>query len=76
MQDCVCSLFIDDGPNSMLLQEYVEIIGEDPLDYVTMGDYVDSSKYAIVKCKTCGKRYKFNKNSGYRKSFFKWACTK
>lgn len=76
MQDCVCSLFIDDGPNSKLLQDYVEIIGEDPLDYVTMGDYADSSKYAIVKCKTCGKRYKVNKNSGYRKSFFKWVCTK
>ena len=29
----------------------------------------------IVKCKTCGKVYRVNKNSGYRTSFFKWAVS-
>ena len=72
MKDCVCSLFFDDRPNSTLLQDYVEIVCDDPLDYETVGDYADPSKYAIVKCKICGKTYKVNKNSGYRTSFFKW----
>ena len=72
MQNCVCSLFIDDRPNSSLLRDYVEIIGDDPIDYKTIGDYADSSKYAMVKCKACGKTYNVNRNSGYRTSFFKW----
>lgn len=76
MQECVCSLFFDDRPNSPLLQEYVEIIGDDPIDYESMGDYADSSKYATVKCKICGKVYRVNKNSGYRTSFIKWAVSK
>ena len=75
MQECVCSLLFDDRPNSPLLRDYVEIIGDDPIDYDSMGDYADSSKYAIVKCKTCGKVYRVNKNSGYRTSFFKWAVS-
>lgn len=75
MQECVCSLFFDDRPNSPLLQEYVEIIGEDPIDYESMGDYADSSKYATVKCKICGKVYRVNKNSGYRTSFIKWTVS-
>ena len=73
LQGCVCSLFIDDKPNSPLLDEYVEIIGEDPIDYEIMDDYADSSKYATVKCKSCGKLYKVNRNPGYRTSFFKWS---
>ena len=36
-------------------------------------DYADSSKYATVKCKSCGKLYKVNRNPGYRTSFFKWS---
>ena len=75
MQECVCSLLFDDRPNSPLLRDYVEIIGDDPIDYDSMGDYADPSKYAIVKCKTCGKVYRVNKNSGYRTSFFKWAVS-
>lgn len=75
MQECVCSLFFDDRPNSPLLQEYVEIIGDDPIDYESMGDYADSSKYATVKCKICGKVYRVNKNSGYRTSFIKWTVS-
>ena len=73
LQGCVCSLFIDDKPNSPLLDEYVEIIGEDPIDYEIIDDYADSSKYATVKCKSCGKLYKVNRNPGYRTSFFKWS---
>ncbi len=73
VQDCVCSLFIDDRPNSPLLEDYVEMIGEDPIDYEILDDYVDPSKYAIVKCKSCGKTYKVNRNPGYRTSFFKWS---
>ena len=53
--------------------EYVEIIGEDPIDYEIIDDYADSSKYATVKCKSCGKLYKVNRNPGYRTSFFKWS---
>ena len=75
MQECVCSLFFDDRPNSPLLQEYVEIIGDNPIDYESMGDYADSSKYATVKCKICGKVYRVNKNSGYRTSFIKWTVS-
>ena len=41
LQGCVCSLFIDDKPNSPLLDEYVEIIGEDPIDYEIIDDYAD-----------------------------------
>ncbi len=46
---------------------------EDPIDYEIIDDYADSSKYATVKCKSCGKLYKVNRNPGYRTSFFKWS---
>ncbi len=70
--DCVCSLFIDDRPNSPLLNEYIEILGDDPIDYETMDEFADPSQYVTVKCKTCGRIYKVNRNMGYRSSFFKW----
>ena len=73
LQDCVCSLIADDKPNNPLLKEYVEIIGDDPIDYKAPDEFADSSKYATVKCKCCGKIYKVNRNAGYRSSFFKWS---
>ena len=72
LQDCVCSLIIDDKPNSPLLKDYVEMIGDDPIYYEILDDYADPSEYATVKCRSCGKTYKVNRNPGYRTSFFKW----
>ena len=73
LQDCVCSLIIDDKPNSPLLKGYVEMIGDDPIDYVIIDDHADPEKCATVKCLSCGKVYKVNRNPGYRTSFFKWS---
>ena len=72
-RDCVCSLFLDDKPNSSLLKDYIEILGDDPIDYEVLDDYADPSNYATVKCKVCGKMFKVNRNPGYRTSYFKWS---
>ena len=42
------------------------------IDYEILDDHADPSEYATVKCRSCGKTYKVNRNPGYRTSFFKW----
>ena len=71
MNECVCSLFIDDRPNSPLLNEYIEILSDD-LEYDSLDEFSDPLKYAKVRCKTCSKIFKVNKRMGYRSSFFEW----
>ena len=69
---CVCATFCDDQPKDLARMGYVEIAGEDPLEYDAPCDFVDPSKYVIVKCKACGQKYKVNKNNGYRVAYYKW----
>ena len=71
MNDCVCSLFIDDKPDSPLLSEYVEILSND-IEYDQPDEFADPSKYAAVRCRICSKLYKVKKKMGYRSSFFEW----
>ncbi len=70
-KDCECSLIFDDKPNSDLLKDYIEIT-DDTIEYYVPDLLFDPSKYATVKCKNCGKKYKVNRKMGYRSSFFEW----
>lgn len=71
-KDCVCSLIIDDRPDSDLLSDHVEIIGDDPIDHEVTDEFADFDKYATVKCRSCGKVFKVSRNMGYRSAYYRW----
>lgn len=72
-QKCFCKrLGRSDSPYKMSKNGIIEIIGDDPLDYEALPDFVDPGKFAIVKCSKCGCNYRVNMKSGYRTSYFNW----
>lgn len=73
MEICTCSKFGKDASPYILARSgEIEIIGEDPLEYDALNDFVNSSLFVVVKCTSCGKKYKVNMKSGYRVSYFNW----
>lgn len=70
---CFCKrLGKSDSPCKMAQNGIIEILGDDPLDYDVLPDFVNSGKYARVKCIKCGCTYKVNMKSGYRTTFYNW----
>lgn len=69
---CICRLLGRcDAPKDAVQNGFVELIGEDPLEY-EKGDFASSNKYANVRCLSCGCEYKINIVLGYRTSYYNW----
>lgn len=76
-EHCYCASFLigEDLPKNLCDQGYIDIIGDDPLDYrMTDEGYIYNRPdvYAHTQCKKCGKRYKVHIHDGYRLSYPKW----
>ena len=72
--NCYCESFLvgQETPKKLSEEGYIDIIGEDPLDYSKSFEFANPNIFAHAICKNCGKKFKVNIHHGYRVSYPVW----